>query len=341
MKKEKLISVIVPVFNVEKYLSRCISSIVNQTYKNLEIILIDDGSTDKSLKICKDWEKRDNRIKVISQENKGVSSARNRGLSIAKGDYLSFIDGDDEINIDLYNSFTDEYNLNIDIIRFRCQTQHGRYKFSSTKLEEGLFFFDNTKKQKYSLFLRKHLLGSVCYTIFNKRVISNLTFEKNYKYGEDYLFYFQALENCKSIYFSNKILYYYKVNNYSATRKKNKNQELKKIFDHYNVDYFVYEYISDYKLNELIATTLECTYSATVNWLKNLAKNYSYKDYSKLISQLINSKEYKKYKDIAGNNNPKKIEIILQTNRFLYYIKYKIIGKLKEIFKLVINFPFK
>lgn len=337
MKKETLISVIIPVYNIEKYLSRCISSIVNQTYKNLEIILIDDGSTDKSLKICKDWEKKDNRVKVISQENRGVSSARNKGLSIAKGGYISFIDGDDEINIDLYDSFTDQYNLDIDIIRFRCQTQHGRYKFNSAKIEDNLLFFDNTKKQKYSLFLKKHLLGSVCYTIFNRKVIANLTFEGNYKYGEDYLFYFQVLENCKSIYFSNKILYYYKVNNYSATRKKNKNQELKKIFDHYNVDYYVYKYINDHNLNELIATTLECTYLATVNWLKNLAKNYSYKDYSKLISQLINSKEYKRYIGISDNCNVKLIEVMMKNKKCFYYIKYKIIGIAKEIVKFCTN----
>lgn len=336
MKKQTLISVIIPVYNIEKYLSRCISSIVNQTYKNLEIILIDDGSTDKSLKICKDWEKKDDRIKVISQENRGVSSARNKGLSIAKGDYISFVDGDDEIVKDLYSSFISEYNKNIDIIRFRYQTQHGKYKFNSKMSEEGIFFWKD-RNEKYDIFFINHLLGSVCNTIFNRKTISNITFEEKYKYGEDYLFYFQVLENCKSIYFSNKILYYYKVNGYSATRKKNKNQELKKIFDHYNVDYYVYKYIRDHKMNELIANALECTYSATVNWLKNLAKNYSYKDYGKLISQLMISKEYKRYIGISGNCNIKLIEEMMKNKKCFYYIKYKIIGLTKETVKFCIN----
>ena len=94
---ESKVSVIVPVYNSEVYLSMCIDSIINQTYKNLEIILIDDGSTDNSLKICNDYEKKDNRIKVFHQENKGVSAARNLGLSLSQGEYITFVDSDDEL----------------------------------------------------------------------------------------------------------------------------------------------------------------------------------------------------------------------------------------------------
>lgn len=103
------------------------------------------------------------------------------------------------------------------------------------------------------------------------------------------------------------------------------------------MDYYVYKYINDHNLNELIATTLECTYLATVNWLKNLAKNYSYKDYSKLISQLINSKEYKRYIGISDNCNVKLIEVMMKNKKCFYYIKYKIIGIAKEIVKFCTN----
>ena len=99
---DDLISVIVPVYNVEEYLDRCIESIVNQTYKNLEILLIDDGSTDNSYNICDKWAKKDNRIKVVHKENGGVSSARNVGLDVATGDYIGFVDSDDYISIDMY-----------------------------------------------------------------------------------------------------------------------------------------------------------------------------------------------------------------------------------------------
>lgn len=100
--KDDLISVIVPVYNVEKYLHKCINSILNQTYKNLEIILIDDGSTDNSGKICDEYALKDNRIKVIHKENGGLSSARNAGLDICSGDYIGFVDSDDYIAEDMY-----------------------------------------------------------------------------------------------------------------------------------------------------------------------------------------------------------------------------------------------
>lgn len=96
-----LISVIVPVYNVEKFLSRCLNSILAQTYNNLEVILVDDGSTDNSGKICDDYALKDKRIRVIHKQNGGVSSARNMALSVAKGEYIGFVDSDDYIENDM------------------------------------------------------------------------------------------------------------------------------------------------------------------------------------------------------------------------------------------------
>ena len=98
----KLISVIIPVYNAEKFLKSCLDSVVNQTYKNLEIILVDDGSKDNSLEICKQYEKKDKRIKLICKKNGGAASARNLALTIAKGDYITFVDSDDFINLEMY-----------------------------------------------------------------------------------------------------------------------------------------------------------------------------------------------------------------------------------------------
>lgn len=100
--EKDLISVIVPVYNVEKYLEKCVQSIINQTYENLEIILVDDGATDNSGKICDEFAKKDSRIKVIHKENGGLSDARNFGLDIATGKYISFIDSDDFVNKRLF-----------------------------------------------------------------------------------------------------------------------------------------------------------------------------------------------------------------------------------------------
>ena len=94
----KKISVIVPVYNVEQYLDRCVNSIVQQTYQNLEIVLIDDGSPDQCPQMCDEWSKKDNRIKVVHKENGGLSSARNAGLDTASGEYIAFVDSDDYID---------------------------------------------------------------------------------------------------------------------------------------------------------------------------------------------------------------------------------------------------
>lgn len=111
MKKEK-ISVIVPIYNVEKYLRKCIKSIINQTYQNLEIILVDDGATDNSGEICEEYAKKDNRIKVIHKVNGGLSDARNAGIEVATGDYIGFVDSDDYIAEDMYQYLLDLLLLN-------------------------------------------------------------------------------------------------------------------------------------------------------------------------------------------------------------------------------------
>lgn len=101
---EKLLSVIIPIYNVESYLDRCMESIVNQTYKNLEIIMVDDGSPDNCPELCDEWQKKDKRIRVIHKKNGGLSDARNKGIEIALGDYISFVDSDDYIDLDMYRS---------------------------------------------------------------------------------------------------------------------------------------------------------------------------------------------------------------------------------------------
>lgn len=128
-------SVIVSIFNIEKYLKRCLDSITNQTYKNLEIILIDDGSTDSSPLICEEYSKTDIRIKVVHKKNEGLGFARNTGLEMASGDYIAFIDGDDFVSIDLFkeceNILTDYLP---DIIDFDYQS------FKDEKILQSKYF---------------------------------------------------------------------------------------------------------------------------------------------------------------------------------------------------------
>ena len=114
---KSLVSVIVPIYKVEKYLNKCVDSIINQSYKNLEIILVDDGSPDKCGEICDKYAEKDSRVKVIHKENGGLSDARNAGIDIAKGDYLLFVDSDDWITSNICEVLIKNANDNLsDII---------------------------------------------------------------------------------------------------------------------------------------------------------------------------------------------------------------------------------
>ena len=113
-----IISVVIPVYNVEKYLGECIESVINQTYSNLQIILIDDGSTDSSGIICDQYADKDKRITVVHQENAGAGAAKNRGLDLVKGKYFSIIDSDDYIELNMYEKMLDYINkFKVDIVQ--------------------------------------------------------------------------------------------------------------------------------------------------------------------------------------------------------------------------------
>ena len=128
------ISIIVPVYNVEKYLSECLDSIINQSYKNIEIILINDGSTDSSLEICQKYQKNDKRIKLISQANKGLSISRNNGMKIATGKYIMFVDSDDIIHSRMIEVLYKEIKNN------KCQMAVCKFKLFVDKFEEKKFY---------------------------------------------------------------------------------------------------------------------------------------------------------------------------------------------------------
>ena len=199
-----LISVIVPVYNCEKYLDRCIESLINQTYKNIEIILINDGSKDNSLEICNKWQKNDNRIIVINKENGGVSSARNKGLEIAKGKYISFIDSDDYLDINCYNTLL-ENNGNYDVIVFNYYYDFINYK------KVGITNFGNGKFE-YELFRKNSIQGYACNKLYKSEIINKIRFDEKIKICEDLLFNINICIQNNGIryrYFDTPFYYYY------------------------------------------------------------------------------------------------------------------------------------
>lgn len=218
---EPLISVIVPIYNVEKYLDRCIKSIVNQTYSNLEIILIDDGSQDNCFKICNKWAELDNRIKVIHKENGGLSDARNVGLKMAKGEYIGFIDSDDFISkyfIELLHRKLVETKS--DLIQCDYLKVNDNYleKEKSVKTDFDIEIF-NTEEALRLLIEEKKINQVVWNKLYKKELLQKIRFEYN-KLNEDDFFTYQVFAKCNKIAYINLPLYYYLVRNQSIMGKK-------------------------------------------------------------------------------------------------------------------------
>ena len=212
MRKEALISVIVPIYNVEKYLHKCIDSIINQTYKNLEIILVDDGSPDNCGKICDEYAKKDDRIKVIHKQNGGLSDARNAGLDNAKGEYISFIDGDDYIAEDmlevLYNRIYQD-NSDMAICNFLCVNEENT---EIKELNTDMPINDSILSQDEffeKLCINKYWHYVISWNkLYRKQLFKNIRFPKGKIHEDEFVIHYIANE-CKKISSVKKPLYFY------------------------------------------------------------------------------------------------------------------------------------
>ncbi|MCD8060590.1 MAG: glycosyltransferase [Bacteroides fragilis] len=186
----ELISVIIPVYNTETYLPICLDSVVNQTYREIEIILVDDGSTDTSGRICGEYERKDSRITVIHQENQGVSAARNHGLDCANGNWIVFIDADDWVECNYLESCLPFLSEKIDIVFVNEWNLRQRNAGEVSRLEKrDIELFERVLLNKTLLSERPHL-SSPCTKIYSKRLIDNcgLRFDQELKKSEDALF---------------------------------------------------------------------------------------------------------------------------------------------------------
>lgn len=199
------ISVIIPVYNVEQYLNRCIESVVNQSYKNIEIILVDDGSPDNCPQICDSWKEKDNRIIVIHKENGGLSDARNAGIKIATGGYIGFVDSDDWISLNMYEILINACISNdLDICEVDFQKTSGEIKI--IEVEKDLNIFSNAEA------MDGLIIGQISQTVWNKiykrNVINSILFEKG-KYHEDEFWTYQVIAQSKKMGKINWQGYYY------------------------------------------------------------------------------------------------------------------------------------
>lgn len=209
-----LITVIVPVYNVEGYLNRCVESIANQSYRNLEIILVDDGSRDGCPGLCDTWGKSDSRIKVIHKKNGGVSSARNAGLDIACGEYIAFVDADDYISPNMLEKLVNGATLN------NCDISICRVSSDESAPNEQAKVYEN---DVLSLYLSDSLCEpSTPAKLYSRQVIQGLRFDSSIKIGEDYIFNFYAFKNAHRVVVLEERLYYYELRENSAVHTLNK-----------------------------------------------------------------------------------------------------------------------
>lgn len=218
----ELISVIVPIYNIEKYLQECIVSIVDQKYTNLEIILVDDGSTDHSGKICDEWADNDTRIRVIHQKNQGVSNARNAGLCIAAGQYISFVDGDDRLDKTFYSKMIaciKDNKAEIAICGFidypygaNIPVSNGITPHKTCEFKEAVVPI--LERHGYQTSSWNKLYKRSCIEQNGKIIMMDSTLD----YGEDEVWLFEILRNCKRIAFLPETLYVWRFREESITR---------------------------------------------------------------------------------------------------------------------------
>lgn len=213
MQNNDLISVIVPVYNVEKYLRKCIESIINQTYKNLEIILVDDGSTDASGKICDEYACIDNRIKVLHKENGGISSARNAGLNVSSGAFITFIDSDDYIEKDAYEYFYKNKVIN-GIVAYGI-VDEGKYSEELTDIIEfnnieAIEAYINLQLDVYNYKVKTmhNITSSFNNKLFDKNLFLQLRFPEGF-INEDNMIIIELLFAAKSVKSLPKNKYFY------------------------------------------------------------------------------------------------------------------------------------
>lgn len=214
MKDNMNISLIIPIYNAEKYLDQCISSIILQTYKELEIILINDGSADGSEDICKKWVQRDSRVRYFYQNNCGVSAARNMGLRHATGRYITFVDADDYLCETFCQQMLDiMLSRHIDLVY--CGTKEiyedGTCKISDNNNSE-IYIWQNTEYE----YCRYKQHRAAWATIYKKETLENLQFQEDIYVGEDTIFFAQAVKKAKRIAYYDAALYNYRILSSSA-----------------------------------------------------------------------------------------------------------------------------
>lgn len=223
---EYLVSIIVPVYNIADHLDRMVTAILNQSYKKIEVLLINDGSTDNSLELCQDFKKQDDRIKVFDQANSGVSVARNRGIQESNGEYLFFFDGDDYVENDIIETMVKNISPKIDMVVCGI-TIHNNYLANQVELrgikESEKMISMEELAYNYWEYYKLGVINSPCNKLFRKKQINQyqLNFPEGIKMGEDAYFNLSYLAHSSKIKIIQKPLYHYFIYSEQSSKRIN------------------------------------------------------------------------------------------------------------------------
>lgn len=309
-----IVSVIIPIYNVEKYLSRCLNSVCNNELSNIEIICVDDGSQDNCGKICDEYAEKDRRIKVIHKNNGGLSSARNAGMGIAKGKFIYFIDPDDDFDPSML------VKLVAIAEQQHCEVVICGYKtMPDEKVIIPLFELNKVLNPRKMIMNnnRIHSHNDLCFTwrfLFEKNTIkeNDIRFNENILFAEDSVFNLEVLLKAKNVYVLDEPLYYYTVNNKFSIMRKNYKEHLESsLILQYDIKkklYIEYEliksknYIDDmanYYINNIMPMMIKNIYNGSEENKKTAIKrilNYEmYRDSCKQIGFLYKFNNFKEY----------------------------------------------
>lgn len=315
MKENIKVSIVIPIYNSEKSINKLLEKLVSQKYENIEIILINDGSTDNSKKICLGWTKKDLRIKYIEIENGGVSNARNIGISEATGEYICFVDSDDSISEDYIEDFILYLNEDIDLVMcnfIKYTTEEPEFDYTLNNKYEIKYY---NESEKYDFIFEKYN-GYVWNKIYKSKILleNNIKFDTTLHMGEDMLFNFKYIDKCKKIISFSKVNYFYKCD-YVTSSKDIKNEKWFSV-------YSVYEQILKMKknYNEIIYKKILYMYNKyLIEGLQRI--KYLEDDKRKMYKSEISNK-WKMQK-----NERKKLKFLQKSKLFLFYyfpnISYK------------------
>ena len=317
-----LISIIVPIYNVDKYLEECIESLKNQTYKNLEIILINDGSTDESVKICEKYKEKDNRIVFINKNNGGAASAKNEGLKMATGDYIAFVDSDDFIELDMIEYMVNTIKkYNSDIVQ--CSFTN-LYKNTEKFKQDTIVEQKISSKDFLELFLTKWDSSLFWNKLFKREVIENVFFKEG-RCIDDEFFTYKCVINSKNIVTSNKIVYNYRMRKSGVMKSESSQKQILKD----RVDY-LYE---RYELVRKIYKDLDKSFlEHLLTYYLIISKDY-YVD-EKLLDYMKNNLKSIKGKIITSNID---IRIKMQILKFMMTKSDKYIQSKNQLEEVAID----